>query len=204
MDSQKLLGVTIDKHLSFDVHLEDLCKKSPQRIAVLRKTRRFIPIEQRIHCNTMIKQVMLHGSTVWSNCSADNIMRVLKLQKRAVRVILGAETRSNSVELFKKLAWLPFYDEVKLNKCTLVLKRLQRSCHAYMYDLLKCNADLLSRSGRYSALKLVCPCFNRGRTFGVSATRLWNSLPSKLKKEGTSATGSFSEAIRGYFFDELQ
>ena len=59
-------------------------------------------------------------------------MRVLKLQKRAARVIVGAETRSNSVELFKKLAWFPFYDEVKVNKFTLVLKRLQGRCPTYM------------------------------------------------------------------------
>jgi len=131
-----------------------------------------------------------YRSTVWSDCSADNIMRVLKLQKRAARVIVGAETRSNSVELFKKLAWFPFYDEVKVNKFTLVLKRLQGRCPTYMFDLLKCNADLHSRAGRYSALNLVCPRFNRETegegSFGVFATRLWNSLPSNLKKKGTS------------------
>ena len=122
VDSQKLLGVTIDKHLSFDVHVEELCKKLSQRIAVLRKIRRFIPIEQRIlYYNAMIKQVMLYGSTIWSNCSADNLTRILKLQKRAARVILGANTRSNSVNLFNKLGWLPFYDEAKVNKCSLVL-----------------------------------------------------------------------------------
>ena len=66
-----------------------------------------------------------------------------------------------------------------------------------MYDLLKCNADLHTRSGRYSALNLVCPRYNResegGRTFSVSATRLWNSLPINLKK-GTCVT-SFKKAI---------
>lgn len=124
-DSQKLLGVTIDKHLSFDVHVEELCKKLSQRIAVLRKIRRFIPIEQRIlYYNAMIKQVMLYGSTIWSNCSADNLTRILKLQKRAAQVILGTDTRSNSVNLFK-LGWLPFNDEAKVNKCSLVLKHLQ-------------------------------------------------------------------------------
>ena len=37
VDSKKILGVTIGKHLSFDVHVEELCKKLSQRIAVLRK-----------------------------------------------------------------------------------------------------------------------------------------------------------------------
>ena len=27
VDGQKLLGVTVDKHISFDVHVEELCKK---------------------------------------------------------------------------------------------------------------------------------------------------------------------------------
>ena len=39
VDSQKLLEVTIDKHLSFDVHVEEPCKKLSQGIAVLRKIR---------------------------------------------------------------------------------------------------------------------------------------------------------------------
>ena len=56
----------IDKHLTFDVHVEELCKMLSQRIAVLRKIRRFIPIEQRIlYYNAMIKQVMLYGLTIW-------------------------------------------------------------------------------------------------------------------------------------------
>ena len=158
VDSQKLLGVTIDKHLSFDVHVEELCKKLSQRIAVLRKIRRFIPIEQRIlYYNAMIKQVMLYGSTIWSNCSADKLTRILKLQKRPARVILGADTRSDSVNPLNKLGWLPFYDEAKVNKCSLVLKRLQGNCPSYMYDLLKCNADLHTSSGRCSALNLSSP-----------------------------------------------
>ena len=152
------------------------CKKLSQRIALLRKVTRFLPIAQHIFilwCNAMIKQVMLYGSTVWSNCSSDNIMRVFKLQKRTARVILEADTRLNRVKLFQKLERPPFYDQVKWNKCVLVFKYLLGSCPSYMYDILKFNADLHTRTGRYSKLNLACPRFNRetegGRTFSVSA-----------------------------------
>ena len=91
---------------------------------------------------------------------------------------MEADARSNSVKLLKKLAWLRFYDEVKLNKSTLVFKRLQGSCPAYMCDLLKFNADLHTQTGRYNKLNLACPRSNLktegGRTFSVSATKLWN------------------------------
>ena len=109
VDSQKLLGLTIDRHLSFNIHVEDLCEKLSQRIALLRKIRRVLPIEQcMLYYNAMIKQLMLYGSTVWSICSCDNITRVFKLQKHAARVILEADTRSNNIKLFTKLGWLPF------------------------------------------------------------------------------------------------
>ena len=99
--SQKLLGVTIDSQLSFDQHVDDLCKKLAQRIAVLRKIRRSLPLDQRkLYYNAMIKQIMLYASTVWTSCSVENIQKVFRLQKRAARVILGADTKANSVKLF--------------------------------------------------------------------------------------------------------
>ena len=95
-------------------------------------------------------------------------------------VILEAGTRYYSVKLSRKLAWLRFYDEVKLNKSTLVLN-LVLNCPAYMSDLFKFIANLHRKTGRYSKLNLACPRFNRetegGRTF------LWNQLPINLRQQ---------------------
>ena len=69
---------------------------------MLTKIRRFLRSEQRkLYYNTMIKQLMLYGSTVWSNCSSDDMMRFFKLQKRTARVILEADARSSSVKFFR-------------------------------------------------------------------------------------------------------
>ena len=43
----------------------------------------------------MIKQTMLYASTEWTSCSVENMQKVFKLQKRAARVILGADTKVN-------------------------------------------------------------------------------------------------------------
>ena len=126
VSSHKLLGVTIDSQLTFDQHVEKLCTKLSQRIAVLRKIRRFLPLDQRkLYYNAMIKQTMLYASTVWTSCSVENMQKVFKLQKRAARVILGADTKANSVQLFRKLDWVPFsFHEVKVNRLLMVYKRL--------------------------------------------------------------------------------
>ena len=58
--SQKMLGVTIDSHLGFDEHIYNLLKKLTQSIAVLKKLRRYLLLDQCIlYYNAMIKQVML-------------------------------------------------------------------------------------------------------------------------------------------------
>ena len=45
---QKLLGVTLDSHLNFTEHIDDLCKKVAQRIAVLKKSQRnYLPLAER-------------------------------------------------------------------------------------------------------------------------------------------------------------
>ena len=118
---------------------------------------------------------------MWISCSTENINKVFKLQKRAARVILEADTRANSVDLFKKLDWILFYDEAKINRCILVSRCFSEDCPSYLNDILKSNRDIHSRNSRYG-----CPRFSLetegGRSFAVSVSRLWNYLPSSLKK----------------------
>ena len=104
VSSFKLLGLTLDDELSFDVHVEKLCTKLSQRIAVLSKIKRCLPHRERIiYYNAMIKPVILYGSTVWTVTSKENLNRVLKLQKRAARVILDMDTSARSVDMLKQL-----------------------------------------------------------------------------------------------------
>ena len=164
VEFQKLLGVLIDDKFSLVDHISELWKRLSLWIAVLKTIRRFLPIEQRIlYHNSFIKQAMMNGSTVWTFCSVDNLTKVLKLQKHAAHVILNADTRDNSVKLFSRLGWLPFYDEAKINKCPV------GDCPQYMKSLFTRNSDIHHRRSRFGEWNLVCRRFNRetegGRTF---------------------------------------
>ena len=99
VDSYKLLGVTIDSQLTF----------YQERIAVLWKTRRLLPLDQKkLSYNATVKQTMLYASTVWASCSVENIRKVFRLQKCAARVILGTDRKANNVQLFKQFGLVPF------------------------------------------------------------------------------------------------
>ena len=78
--------------------MDELTKKLGQQLGVIRKMKRFLSLDQRkLYYNTMFKQVMMYGATAWANCSVENLKKVLQLQKRAARIILDADIRTNSV-----------------------------------------------------------------------------------------------------------
>ena len=49
MENLKLLGLTIDCGLNFDVHISNVCKKASQRIGVIMRLRNLIPTEAKLH-----------------------------------------------------------------------------------------------------------------------------------------------------------
>ena len=137
----------------------------------------------------MIKQTKLYATIVWTSCSEENSQKVFRLQKRAARVILAADTKANSVKLFKQLGCVPFRQEAKINRSILVCKRIFGACPSYRTQMLVRNADVNGRTSKHSQLNLVCPRFKResegGRSFSVSTSRLWNIMPVHIKNQPT-------------------
>ena len=91
-----------------------------------------------------------------------------------------------SVALFNKLRWIPFNEQHKIDKCIIVYKRINGSLPNYLNEHLILNSKRHSRNTRYSSTNAVCPKHKReterGRSFAVSATRLWNSTPIEIRK----------------------
>ena len=145
-------------------------------------------------------------NVVCSSCDKHCPNRVLKLQKRAARIIIDANSRASSVKLFNKLKWLPFYEQAKITKCAIVYKRLQGNVPAYLKTLLKLSSETHSRETRYANFNVACPIVKRqkegGRTFTVTACKTWNSLPLKTRKLATFS--SFKTSLWKSIFNDQQ
>ena len=77
----KLLGITLDQDLSFHRQIEKLCKKLAKSIGLLCHISPYLKRNQRAVFYTIIKPVMLYGSTIWISCSKENLLKVLRLKK---------------------------------------------------------------------------------------------------------------------------
>lgn len=182
-------------------------KKVSQRIAVLKKIKRNLPLaERKLYFNALIKPIMLYGSCAWCTASEENVNRVSKLQKRAARVILDADIGERSEMLLRRLDWLPLKEELNLKRTSLIFRRIkdENNCPSYITELLTRNSDRHTRTSRYGKYNLVCPSYNRetegGRTFQANGAKLWNSIPLDIRKK--DSIGSFKSSVRKYFLSK--
>jgi len=126
----KLLALEIDHELTFNPRVDKICIKLSQWIGIWKRIKCCLPLKHRLlYYNTMIRPIIDYVSVVWTSCDKHTLTRVLKLQKRAARVILDADRQANSVKLFNKLNWIPFTEQAKLIKCCITKKRLQGHVH---------------------------------------------------------------------------
>ena len=140
---------------------------------LLRHISPYLKCSQRdTYYSAIIQPIMLYGSMIWTSCSKENLLKVLRLQKRAARIILDAKRTTPS--------------ESYVNRCTLTYKRLNGNTPEYINDLLIRNSDTHNRSTRFCNLNLGCPRYKRSkegdRTFAMRATKEWNKLSVDLKR----------------------
>ena len=113
--SPTLLGLTIDSSLSFDCHVENLCNKLAKCIGVLSIIRTFLSLKQRLLLNNVIiRPVMSYADVIWSSCDKKPLYRVLRLQKRASRIISYSDRLAPSLTLFISWDGYLFMNRVKL------------------------------------------------------------------------------------------
>ena len=69
--------------------------------------------------------------------SSLNLERLLKLQKRAVRIILKTDFRTPSVDMFQELDWLSIESRLTYNKAILTCKAINNVMPKYISNMLK-------------------------------------------------------------------
>ena len=84
----KSLGTYIDENLSWNVHVEKLCKKVASGISALKRIRPFAsPTTMELIYNCLVQPYFDYCSVVWDSCGSTLAEKLQKLQNRAARVL---------------------------------------------------------------------------------------------------------------------
>ena len=101
------LGIVIDKHLTWNNHIDKIASKLSKIIGIMNKLKEYLPsyILQTIY-NSLVLPHLNYGILTWGHKSA----RVAQLQKRCVRIVNKSSFLAHTNPIFKNLKLLKVSD----------------------------------------------------------------------------------------------
>ena len=87
-EKQKLLGVTIDKHLKFEEHIVKQCKKAGQKLSALARVCNILNQERRrTLMKAFIESQFGYCPLIWMFCGRNLNNRINHLHERSLRIV---------------------------------------------------------------------------------------------------------------------
>ena len=126
--------------------------------------------------------------SIWGSTSQENINTILKLQKRAVWLILDVDFSTPSAILFQELKWISFSDIVKFHQLSLVFKCINRTAPVCLQDLFHQKSNFHSYVLRSSNTDRLDVLRQYTRSLSVEGPQLWNKLNNEIRNCPTITT----------------
>ena len=111
VDEFSFLGLTVDTNLNWKRHSEKICNKCTKLISILNRLKYVLPLGIKIMLNnSLILPHINYCIMAWGYKG----IRLLKIQKKAVRKITLSGYSTHSEPLFKQLNMLKIADQLRL------------------------------------------------------------------------------------------
>jgi len=119
----KFLGVYVDEKLNLKQHIDQVRTKLAKTLGILCPTRELLDESTlRTLYNTLFLPYLNYCSEIWGNTCKTNLLPIVTLQKKALRLISNVNRYEHTTPLFRRLNILKFHDLVKLNTANTMFK----------------------------------------------------------------------------------
>ena len=180
-----LLGIRIDNKLTFNEHINNLCRTASYKLNALRRIRRYLSLEKaKVLYNAFIISQFNYAPIIWMFCKKKQYKKLQKIHHKALKVVFGNE------ESYEEL--LEMNNEVSIHQKHLraliceVFKSLNNTNPEFMwsYFIFK-NVTYNFRSGPLLKLPNAKSTYYGINSVLFRACLLWNGLPQSIKGSGS-------------------
>lgn len=204
VDSAKYLGILIDKHLSFEPHINALWAKLSRSVGIMSKLKHLLPSKTLLQLYyTMVHPRLLYGLVVWGSTYKSYINKLGILQNKAVRIVAGGNWSDHVTPFYKKLNILKIKDLYNYEIAKFMHKYHNKSLPGtFATYLKKCN-NVYSRTTR-NAVNHDCyfvPRYNTSklqRCIKYTGVKIWNSVSTEIRK---TSFNSFKRKYKNVVLD---
>ena len=181
-DDMKVLGVVLDRRLTFHKHVSTMARSCNYHALAIRHIWHLLTTElaQMLACSLILSKIdycnaVLHGAPNYI------IKKLQRVQNNAARIVLQEPRRSHTTPLLKRLHWLPIQQQIDYKVAVLTFKVRSTSMPLYLWPMIKdqehvhnlwsATMSLSQPSSRTTFVK---------RTFRCSVPAIWNLLPKTV------------------------
>jgi len=195
----KLLGIYIDNKLSFNDHVNYLCKKAGRQVNALARLSNILSLDsKKVIFNTFISSTFNYCPLVYHICGKVNTDKMEHIVNRGLKYVYNDFT--NDVSIHRMQSNVPSLFDTRLNQlCFHVYKVLHNTAPGSISFEVKDTPYALRR-----VVNLIQPKFDT-KTYGYNSiqylgAKLWNMLPNECK---TLDFNAFKQFIVNFKWDGL-
>ena len=201
VETFNFLGITIHENLSWKEHLNVISKKVSKIIGMFRRIKSFTPPSTLLLLyNSLILPHLQYGILLWGNSGN----RLLRLQKKAIRIIYNKGYNAHTEGLFKTHNILKIHDIFYLNALKLYYKYKNEMVPDYFQNLFVESHATHTYNTRYRHIPRVAVS-----PLSISKTYITHFIPKFVQsspiriisKVNTHSLTGFSNYIKHFCID---
>ena len=199
------LGLTINENLNWKSHVDKIANKISKSMGILNKLKYFLPLNVKILIySSLISSYLNFGILAWGyQCD-----RLVKLQKRIVRIVSTSKYNAHTEPIFKTLKLLKVKDILRLQELKFYYKYENNKLPYYLANLpLNTNTSIHSHATRtQNKIHLLKPNHEYAKNcIWYYISTVANSTPNNIiAKIYTHSLQGFSGYIKQHFLQSYQ
>ena len=184
VESAKFLGVHIDQHLTWTVHINHISAKIAKNVGILTRIAYLLPKTTRLNLYyALIYPYLTYCNMIWSATYKTRLSKLITLQKRAIRLIAGIRKLEHSRPYFLELKLLTLH-QIRDFQIGEFFYRLDQGLLPPIFrGFIHHVSDIHTYSTRNSSdyRPVSAHCNTRRFTVKSYGTQVWNSIPSVIR-----------------------
>lgn len=192
------LGLVMDRHLNFDAHVSQICRKCTGLLIGLCHVRQSIPRKcLPTLVNSLVMSLIRYCLSIYGNCTKRNLARLQRVINFGARVIAGRKKSDHISVVLRGLRWLSA-TQLHDYHALCLLKRLLTNSepHSLVRRLLRRRDVRQTQTRQDNHLDLPTIRSESGRRrFFYRTADMYNRLPSRI---AVSRIGAFKRRLRSH------
>jgi hypothetical protein len=203
--SYKLLGIYLDEHLTLNAHTNHVVNKLSRSLYCIKQAKHIIPAKGlKSLYFALIHSHLTYCTSIMSSITQKNRQKIVKIQKKAIRIMTNSPYNAHTNPLYKKHRILPYDLLIKQAQLTFMHSIEHNLAPRSFFTTWTKNSDREPAINLRNANDFYLPqprteTFKKSTYYALPSA--WNALSPYIKYQPNKLT--FKWALKAHLLEEL-